>query len=134
MNTYICPACGVTMTPAVLEHDGRSAAWRARVRLYDLAKPNEPEADSDPDLPADQPGESVFQGLPGVAAYLTACGLAHHGEAYAGLDNEVLRHRLKGLRPTLSRNAGHGVWRVPYTTPGGPWMARVDIQRVTTGE
>lgn len=112
--------------------DGREAYWRTRVRLFKPGSKGEPEADSDPDLGADMPGSQVIAGLPGVAAYLLELATGFHGGPCVGLDMEKLKHRLKGLRPTLSRRGGNGVWRVPYHPGGalGEWLARVDVERV----
>lgn len=123
--------------------DGRAVRWRVRVRLYSDARPNEPEADSDPDLAADKPGAEILTGLPAVAEHLRALATAFHGQDPAGLDDATLLHRIKSLRPTLSRRGGDAVWRVPYmVTPAErfghrgnlamqhKWLARVDIERV----
>lgn len=130
--------------------DGRAEQWRVRVRLYRTDRMNEPEADSDPDAAADAPGTEVVHGLPGVATHLAQLATHFHGSLPAGLEDATLRHRLKSLRPTLSRNGGHGVWRVPYQVEVGrgvavlrangfppeiglqDWLARVDVQREAT--
>lgn len=121
-----------TRTPQhLLEHDGRAAAWRVRVRLYDLAKSqDDPEADSDTDTAADYPGDMVLRGLPAVADYLAELAQAFHGGPCAGMDAETMAHRLKSLRPTLSRRGGNARWRVPYSPPtNGEWLAVVNIAR-----
>lgn len=123
--------------------DGRAARWRVRVRLYSDARPSEPEADSDPDLAADKPGAEILTGLPAVAEHLRALATTFHGQDPVGLDDATLLHRIKSLRPTLSRRGGDAVWRVPYmVTPAErfgqrgnlalqqKWLARVDIERV----
>lgn len=126
---------------AVMEADGRAARWRVRVRLYNAARMDEPEADSDPDLPADRGGTEIVAGLPGVASHLAVLASTFHKQACAGLDDATLRHRLKGFRPTLSRRGGEGVWRVPYRifqagdafhgdSREQDWLARVDVERV----
>lgn len=133
-------------SPSALAMDGRAQQWRVRIRLYNMANQNEPEADTDADHAADYPGEMVIAGLPGVAAELAVLTQAFHGVACQGMDVETLKHRLKSLRPTLSRRrvAGHNdaVWRVPYKVLtadafGGDnreldWLARVDVIRETT--
>lgn len=117
-------------TPGVIsDADNRAASWRVRVRLYGPGKPDEPEADSDDDLPGDQPGATVIDGLPNVAEHLMALAQGFHKSAPVGLDITTLRHRLKSLRPTLSRRGGNARWRVPYTVAEGDWMATVGIQR-----
>lgn len=118
-------------SPAALAGmDGRTSKWRVRVRLYRTSKLNEPEADSDPDLPADQLGATICAGLPAVATHLIALAAGYHGQSSAGLDTATLHHRLKSLRPTLSRRQGNAAWRVPYSNADGEWMARVDIAKV----
>ena len=116
------------------EHDGRVASWRVRVRLYRADRADEPEADSDPDLPPDKPGATILPGLPAVAEHLATLAQGFHAGAAAGLDNATLRHRLKGLRPTISRRGGDAVWRVPYRVAvagsAQDWLARVDVERV----
>jgi len=116
--------------------DARTTSWRVRVRLYDQRSPSDPAADSDSELPPDVPGHAVLRGLPGVADHVAGLatdwhGSMTHGEV-KGLDGPTLRHRLKSLRPTLSRRGGNAVWRVPYTVAGADWLARVDIQKVET--
>lgn len=122
------------------EADGRLQRWRSRVRLYNAARMDEPEADSDPDLPADSSGATVLLGLPAVADDLAILASKYHKAACAGLDGDTLRHRLKSLRPTISRRHGNATWRVPYRVfvprntiqDGGEqeWLARVDVERV----
>ena len=127
--TLLCPNCA---TPITLksEIDGRMTCWRIRVRLYDNATPQEPQADSDAERPADSEGATVVTGLPGVAYELATLAMGYHGGECGGLDQETLQHRLKSLRPTLSRRGGNAVWRVPYKTPSGDeWLARVDVRR-----
>jgi hypothetical protein len=72
----------------------------------------------------------VRKGLPDVAAWLIEVATDYHGEQCGGLDMMRLRHRLKALRPTLSRRGGNAVWRVPYVCTRGEWSARCDIVRV----
>lgn len=119
------------LTPRALE-DKRTRPFRARIRLY-CNGADEPDADTDMELPADKPGTLVLRGLPAVAAELAALCAHFHGQACAGLDAATLRWRLNGLRPTLSRRGGNGVWRVPYDVAIGketqPWLARVDLVR-----
>ncbi len=115
---------------AVMDADGRSAKWRVRVRLYDAKRPDEPEAD--PDARADAPGSIVIAGLPEVAVYLGQLAINFHGQQCLGLDQATLLHRLKSLRPTLSRRGGNAAWRVPYSISQGDWLARVDVERVRT--
>lgn len=127
---------------AIADADGRAARWRVRVRLYNDVRPDEPEADSDPDLPPEAMGVTILNGLPAVAEHLATLASVFHCQAPAGLDDATLRHRLKSLRPTISRRGGDAVWRVPYKifqagdtfhgdTREQTWLARVDVERVT---
>lgn len=146
ISTEFLRRCRVR-SPVALEADGRATKWRCRVRLYNMNRPDEAEADSDPDLPADAMGETVLGGLPAVADWLATLARGFHADTQtAGLDGATLRHRLKSLRPTISRRKGNAVWRVPYQmgekleyVSGGrfgshtemkDWMARVDVIRV----
>ena len=114
--------------PSVL--DNRAAFWRIRVRLFKAATDKECEADSDEGLDGRAPGETVVRGLANVAEHLGALANAfHEGQPVTGLDIETLTHRLKSLRPTLSRHGGDAVWRVPYSAGGIEWLARVDVVR-----
>jgi hypothetical protein len=118
------------VAPTTAEMDARTAKWRVRVRLYDMRQPDEPEADSDPDLPPGHDGAKICHGLPGVAEWLLELVADYHGEQCGGMDLMTLRHRLKSLRPTLSRRGGNAVWRVPYVCSRGEWSARCDVVRV----
>lgn len=118
--------------------DSRTARWRCRFRIYDAQHMDEPVADSDDELPPDRPGTMLIHGLPNVAVELRALAQGFHGSAaLVGLSREELDRRLRGLRPTISRNKGRGVWRVPYDTLETfnerslrrGWLMRVDILR-----
>lgn len=130
-----------TRSPSVVaENDARTAQWRVRVRLYNALRMDEPEADSDPDLPPDHPGQTVLNGLPAVAEHLAQLASTYHRQSCAGLDHASLMHRLKSLRPTISRRGGDATWRVPYRIfQAGAfegdkreqeWLARVDVERI----
>lgn len=116
---------------AVMDADGRVAQWRTRVRLYDTRHPDEPEADTDPDAPPGAQGTMIIAGLPEVAVYLGNVAVGYHKQQCPGLDHATLLHRLKSLRPTLSRRGGNATWRVPYSTQEGEWIARVDVERMS---
>jgi hypothetical protein len=129
-------------TASVVETDARTAKWRIRIRLYDMRQPNEPQADTDPELPADAVGTTVLRGLPAVADEVISLANIFHNspKPLMGMNTEELDRRLRGLRPTLSRRGGNAVWRIPYDTfetwgPGeahkAAWLARVDVERVT---
>jgi hypothetical protein len=128
LAAYFIVAKGVAPTTA--DMDARTAKWRVRIRLYDMRDQNEVQADTDPDLPPGHDGAMVRHGLPGVAEWLMEVATDYHGEQCGGLDMNTLRHRLKGLRPTLSRRGGNAVWRVPYVCSRGEWSARCDVVRV----
>ena len=131
--------------------DARMRPYRARVRLYAARDGfTEPQADTDPDLPADVDGATTVHGLAAVADLVyNAAQDFHHAQAQmfdaqapvpamAGLDMTSLRKRLAGLRVSLSRSAkdngeSRGVWRLRYTVgedgAASDWIARVDVVR-----
>lgn len=122
-----CPACGQALTTAP---DGRAQNWRIRVRLYDSAHGEEPVGDSDAELAAGEPGARVLNGLPAVAlAVADDVAGFHERETVPGMTCEELVHRLKSLRPTLSRRGGNAVWRLHYQTDGLHMLARVDVEK-----
>ncbi len=128
-----CPECGATLPPEYLPtRDMRAVHWRARVRLYPEGS-SEPAADTDAEAEPGAPGAKLYLGLPAIAEDLAALAAWFHQADTPGLGHTILLHRLKSIRPTLARNAGRGVWRVPYIVTGaGAWIARVDIQREET--
>ena len=121
-----CQNCGFDPRP-----DQRAGKWRARFRLYREGQAD-PYGDSDDGIPADAPGLEIYDGLPEVAAQLHMMALRIHGKQadVTGLEMSILLHKLKGLRPTISRRGGNATWRVPYTAGGQSWLARVDVVRV----
>lgn len=128
--TPVCDCCGQPISV-----DARAVSWRCRIYLYDAA--DDIRADSDDGLPLGAPGTLITVGLLGVAEALSFAASQYHNQETVGLDEATLRHRLKALRPTLSRRGGNAVWRVPYQVSGDGaarhWMARVDIERVASG-
>ena len=135
--TDLCPTCNrpMPLPPDQIPPDNRANDWRLRLRLYESGA-GEPVADSDPDLPPDQPGTIICRGLTAVADYLRDTATAFHtgandhpGLTITGLDSATLARRIKGLRPTLSRRGGDAVFRVAYATPGHEWSARIDIEK-----
>jgi hypothetical protein len=127
-----CPHCGATKRHSH-KPDARAAQWRTRIRLYAAAKPDEPLADTDPERPPDAPGTMVLRGLPEVATILSELAASYHGTACVGLDLATLLHKLRGLRPTLSRRGGDAVWRLGYQVAGREYRARVNVERVRAG-
>lgn len=129
--TDLCPHCGQPMPPTTdyAPDDKRAADWRLRIRLYAQGT-DEPVVDTDPDLSPDQPGTWTCRGLPAMGALLHDTAEAFHGTPTSGLDTVTLTRRIRGLRPTLSRRGGNAVFRVPYSTPGHDWQARVDLERI----
>lgn len=118
--------------------DSRMALWRCRFRIYDSQHMDDPIADSDDEMPPDQPGSMVIAGLPNVAGEVTALATTFHKSGQmVGLDTSSLDRGLRGLRPTLSRNKGKATWRVWYDTletfnersQKRGWLMRVDIIR-----
>lgn len=131
MNVELCPTCSQPIKRPDL--DGRAVKWRTRTRIYDRTRlGDEPAADTDPDLSPELKGTTVLVGLPMVACEVRELAhLFHSGQgSCVGLEQETLLHKLKGLRPTLSRRGGNAVWRLPYTVAGREWLVRVDIERV----
>jgi hypothetical protein len=135
-----CPNCGTDLAG---HDDGRTGAWRFRVRLYDMdVNPDEPMpgADSDAQQAADQPGATVARGLWKVAGEAAEAAQSYHGASCLGMSMDELDKKIRGLRPTLSRNKGRGTMRVQYDTQASfnlrpdhtpRYLARVDIVRET---
>lgn len=128
MTTKPCWKCGAAQL-SDLELDKRTRQWRVRIRLYDQARPQEPQADSDPELAPDAPGTMICSGLGGVADTVMVMAHQFHEAPCLGLDAETLNAKIPGLRPTLSRRRGNAVWRLVYTVCGREWLARVDLER-----
>lgn len=131
----LCPHCGGDLAGA---DDGRAGWWSFRVRLYDMElNRTEPMVDSDADLEPDQPGAETVRGLWKVAHESALAAGEFHGCALRGLSGEVLERKVRGLRPTLSRNNGKATMRVPYDTAetftaegDERYLMRVDIAKV----
>lgn len=128
-----CPYCAGDLTGA---DDGRAGWWSFRVRLYDMQMNRaEPIADSDGDLEPDQPGREVVRGLWKVAHEAALVAGQWHGEPLRGLTGADLERKVRGLRPTLSRNKGRATMRIEYDTlesfqdvPGTErYLIRVDV-------
>lgn len=129
-----CPHCGGDLSGTA---DGRAGWWHFRARLYDMqvnqTEPM-PGADSDLELEPDQPGAEIVRGLWKVAHEAAAAAGGYHGTTLRGLSSEVLEKKIRGLRPTLSRNNGRATMRIPYDTPDSftadgaeRYMIRIDI-------
>lgn len=125
-----------------METDGRAAYWRCRFRLYSNAQPDEPQADSDPDLDPGQPGAQIIRGLPAVGSELIMLASTFHGTAsLRGLAGDDIARAIRGIRPTLSRRKASGhedaTMRIHYDTletfnekaRTRGWLARVDLVR-----
>lgn len=82
--------------------DGRAVDWRARIRIYDEAKMDQPEGDTDPDLPADAPGAMVLHGLPSVLGVVMDVVSRHHGSAALGINRASLQRKIASLRTQIS--------------------------------
>jgi hypothetical protein len=137
-----CPHCGGDL---VGMDDGRAGYWRFRVRLYDMqANRTEPMrgADSDEGLEPDQPGSTVARGLWKVASEGMEAAHSYHGQACRGLSQETLERKIRGLRPTLSRNQGRATMRIPYDLldsfqdrPGSErYLIRIDVEKAPDPE
>ena len=132
-ETFIsaCNRIADLLDPPTNRPDQRTSPRLIRIRLYRRGA-EEPAADSemqgDHTAPPDAPGSWVVHGLPEVAhALATTAAAFHTNDPITGLDRATLLHRIKALRPTLSRNGGTAVWRVPYAVDGANWDARVDV-------
>lgn len=130
-----CPHCGGDLTDLA---DGRAGWWSFRVRLYDMTVNRaEPICDSDADREADQPGAEVVRGMWKVAHEAAEAAAQWHGSVLRGVSDAVLEKKIRGLRPTLSRNNGRATMRIPYDTLESfqdkpdteRYMIRVDILR-----
>ncbi len=94
-------------------------------------------ADSDDGTEPDQPGAAVVRGLWKVASEAVEAAHSYHGEACRGLGTDMVEKKIRGLRPTLSRNQGRATIRIPYDTldsfqdrPGTErYLIRVDIEK-----
>lgn len=142
MKPTHCPGCGLSLEGAF---DERAGWWRFRVRLYDMELDKDsPMADSDSDLEPDQPGREIVRGLPLILHKMaTAAFEWHGGEQLKGLGGDALERKTRGVRPTLSRNAGRATVRIEYDTldsfsenPGHVprYLARVDILKTAEPE
>jgi len=134
-----CPHCGADLAGQL---DGRAESWRYRTRLYDMeVNPDEPIADSDSDLPADKPGAGVIRGLWRVLSdAATAAADFHGGQLLRGLEPVEQERKLRGIRPTLSRNKGRACFRIGYDTPASwrddpnrepRYLLRIDVLKET---
>lgn len=138
MKITHCPQCGCDLRDPA--NDGRAEMWRIRVRLYDTSVSNSDPmagADSDWGRPADAPGETVVRGLASVFKAAVEAAESYHGLGLYGLGPEVQELKVRGIRPTLSRNKGRGVMRIPYGTASlaaERYLARVDILKEETAK
>lgn len=82
--------------------DGRAVDWRARIRIYDEAKMDQPEGDTDPDLLADAPGALILHGLPSVLGVVMEVVARHHGTPALGIDRVSLQRKIASLRTQIS--------------------------------
>jgi hypothetical protein len=134
-NLATCPHCHGDLQGQL---DGRAGWWLFRVRLYDMhVDPDEPIADSDSGLSPDKPGATQVRGLWKVLSE-AAAGASdfHNGATLRGWSAEDQERKLRGIRPTLSRNGGRASLRVQYDTEASVtdardhtprYLARVDI-------
>jgi hypothetical protein len=113
---------------AKAEADKRTVRWRIRLLLY--APSGELVADTDPELPPEAPGTIVVASLPGVAEELHSTIMRHYGgHKLEGVTMPELLHRIRSLRPTLSRRGGAATWRVPFKMDDLPWRVDVDVRK-----
>lgn len=134
-NLATCPHCHGDLNGQL---DGRAQWWLFRVRLYDMhVNPDEPIADSDANLSADLPGATQVRGLWKVLSEAAAGAADYHAPAtLRGWTAEDQERKLRGIRPTLSRNRGRASLRVQYDTEASVtdardhtprYLARIDI-------
>lgn len=104
--------------------DGRSARWRVRMIIWpEPVDRTEPAADSDPDHASnlDYPGDTLIHGLPGVAQWAWDLIHTHHdGAEITGLSLDAIKHKIRGLRVSLSNQGGSCAWRLRYTVDTPP--------------
>lgn len=113
---------------AQAEKDKRAVYWRIRIQLFNPA--GDLVADTDPERAQEAPGTEVVRSLPAVAERLNETLQSFHtGQQLGGVTMPELTHRIKSLRPTLSRRGGNASWRVPYMAGNLPWRAHVDVRR-----
>jgi len=110
------------------ERDKRTKRYRIRLFLYHPS--GQLIADTDPNLARELPGTTVVTSLPGVAEKLNDMVMTHYGQhKLDGVDMPTLLHRVRSLRPTLSRKDGVATWRVPFKMDDMPWRVDVDVRR-----
>lgn len=133
-----CPNCGADLAGQL---DGRAGWWSYRVRLYDMeVAPDEPMADSDAGLAADLPGADRIRGLWKVLSEAATAAMDFHATTTLhGFSQDDQERKLRGIRPTLSRNRGRATIRVQYdldtslsTAPDHTprYLARIDILKL----
>jgi hypothetical protein len=115
-------------------NDGRAREWRVRLRLYNYLGSDEPEADSDDTLLADQPGATIIRGLSNVVAWVIELATNYHGVACAGLEEGTLRKKIPTLRTQMSNRGDRtGVIRATYEVivngEARHMLARIDVCR-----
>lgn len=136
-----CPACHVNLDAARSELDGRTKAYRTRLRLYDTHAPSADDpmagADSAEGYPADHPGVDTVRGTPTALTEASALAHAYHTCGLHGLDHETLERKGRNLRTDMTRNGGWAVVRLPYDTAESftegrqppRYLLRLDIRR-----
>lgn len=102
--------------------DGRSAIWRVRLMIWRTGPEGQEElhADSDPEATfntsAVAPGSTLLNGLPTVVSWVRELATqAHPHGILEGLEEQVLLHKVRSLRVSLSNQGGECVWRLRYT-------------------
>jgi hypothetical protein len=112
----------------------RAKGWHARFRIYTADDAfSDVLWDSDRELAADQPGATIFAGLPAVTARARELAIVYHGLPLQGVTNANLTRKVTTLRTYLS-NGQHsaGTMRIPYSTYGSVvkhWLMRIDVER-----
>jgi hypothetical protein len=110
-------------------HDGRSATWSLRVRIYSR---DDLLADTDPDMGPDDKGSLISEGLTNLAqdVYAVVAGFHKPKEADAASLRAALAGRIGSLRVALSRAGGaSAAWVIPYDVDGTRYKLKADVRR-----
>lgn len=123
--------------------DGRACDWYVRVRLWDSTSVNaDPEADTDPDAPADYRGKEIVHGLPSAAHFAAEMASKYHKTAPSGIGAAILKRKISSLRTQLSNSKRDNGWfnadyEVVETKFGSSYLRRMllrcDVTKVNTG-
>lgn len=110
---------------------GRIMPYLVRVQLI---APNDEGviADSDPELPIDDPGTETVLGLAAVADLAGYMATEFHrtlGESVSWPSGAEIERRIKTVRVILSRGHGRARWRIKYGVNGQEFTAFILVVR-----